>query len=387
MSWWPRMIVHADMDAFYASVEQRDAPELRGRPVLVGGRSERGVVAAASYEARRFGVHSAMPMSQALRRCPEAVVCPPRMDRYRQVSQTIMTVFETFSDRVEALSLDEAFLDLSASGRLFASPEEMGQQLKRDVLEATQGLRVSVGIAGTKFLAKVASDHEKPDGLTLVPDADAHQFLAPLSIKTLWGVGKKTEARLHALGLHRIADIQASDRSYLTERLGTLGTHLHGLARNHDPREVTAHRPRKSISSERTLEHDVCGQKALAPLVRELADDVARQLRKKQRFAGGVRIKLKTSAFVQCTRQRSLKQPSQGSMELRRTALALLRELNPSGSIRLVGVGAYDLRTEDNRGQLGLFATSNPKLDTTLDKTLDAIEEKFGSSVVKRGDS
>ena len=204
---WPRIIAHADMDAFYAAVEQLDDPSLRGRPLLVGPRSARGVVLTASYEARPYGVGSAMPMAKARRMCPNAVIIPPRFDRYQEVSATIMKVFSDFSPEVEALSLDEAFLDMTGSEQLFGDPQSIGRRLKSAIREATGGLTASVGLSATKYVAKVASACQKPDGLTVVPPEEAKAWLAPLSVSWLWGAGPKTQARLHQLGLHTIGDV------------------------------------------------------------------------------------------------------------------------------------------------------------------------------------
>ncbi|MCA9560920.1 MAG: DNA polymerase IV, partial [Myxococcales bacterium] len=236
---WPRIIVHADMDAFYAAIEQLDDPALRGKPILIGGRSNRSVVATASYEARPFGVGSAMPMALALRKCPDAIVVRPRFTRYVEVSRIVMEVFRDFAAKVEPLSLDEAFLDMSGAEGIFGSPTEMGRALKAAVFEATGGLNVSVGVSGTKFVAKVASDFDKPDGLTVVPPADMVDFLAPLPVKRLWGAGPKTVPRLEALGLRTIGDVARAELGWLEAKLGSAGAHFGRLARADDPREVT----------------------------------------------------------------------------------------------------------------------------------------------------
>src|SRR4249920_2137837 len=219
---WPRIIAHADMDAFYAAIEQLDDPSLRGRPLLVGPLSAQGVVLTASYEARPYGVGSAMPMAKARRLCPNAVVIPPRFDRYQEVSATIMKVFSDFSPDVEALSLDEAFLDMTGSEQLFGDPQSIGRRLKTAIREATGGLTASVGLSATKYVAKVASACQKPDGLTVVPPREAKAWLAPLSVSWLWGAGPKTQARLHQLGMHTIADVAEADVQFLSAKLGSL---------------------------------------------------------------------------------------------------------------------------------------------------------------------
>jgi DNA polymerase IV len=235
---WPRIVAHADMDAFYAAIEQLDDPALRGRPVLIGPRSDRGVVLTASYEARPFGVGSAMPMARARRLCPNAVIIPPRFDRYQEVSRTIMRVFSNFSPEVEAISLDEAFLDMTGAEQLFGEPQSIGRRLKDAVREAT-GLTASVGLSATKYVAKVASACQKPDGLTVVPPEEARAWLASLPVSWLWGVGPKTQTRLHHLGLHTIGEVADADPAFLSAKLGGTGLHFQSLAQAEDPRQVS----------------------------------------------------------------------------------------------------------------------------------------------------
>ena len=224
---WPRVVAHADMDAFYAAIEQLDDPMLRGRPILVGPPSNRGVVLTASYEARPYKVGSAMPMARARQLCPAALVVPPRFERYQQVSKIIMSVFGNFSPDVEALSLDEAFLDMTGTEKLFGTPSQIGNRLKDAIREATGGLTASVGLSGTKYVAKVASGYRKPDGLTVVPPAQARAWLAPLPVSSLWGAGPKTETRLRALGLQTIGDVATCNPEFLTRALGSAGAHFH----------------------------------------------------------------------------------------------------------------------------------------------------------------
>src|SRR6516165_5663909 len=258
---WPRIVAHADMDSFFAAIEQLDAPTLRGKPLLVGPPSDRGVVLTASYEARPYGVGSAMPMARARRQCPSAMIVPPRFDRYQQVSQTIMGVFFRFSPDVEALSLDEAFLDMTGCEQLFGDPESIGRRLKNAVREATGGLTASVGLSATKYVAKVASASRKPDGLMVVPPEKAKAWLAPLPGSWLWGAGPKTQACLHHLGLYTIGDVANAEPRFLSAKLGGAGIHFHALAHAQNPRPVTGQRLLKSIGSEHTLEKDV-GDKA-----------------------------------------------------------------------------------------------------------------------------
>lgn len=381
---WPRAILHADMDAFFAAVEQLDNPELRGKPVLVGGPSGRGVVSTASYEARPFRVGSAMPMAEAMRRCPNAIVVRPRFKRYEELSKLIMTAFRTFSDAVEPLSLDEAFVDITGSQRLLGSPREIGQNLKAAVKEVTGGLNVSVGISNTKFVAKVASDFDKPDGLTLIPTDSVEAFLDPLPVSRLWGVGKKTEPRLRKLGLHTIQDVRLADLSWLRAELGSLGRHIHYLSRNQDSRSVRARRHRKSIGHERTLAADIVGEEAIRPHLLKAADSVAATLRRKGFRTTGVRVKLKTRNFQLHTRQRVLARPTDHAETLYDAAISLLPSFDLVAPMRLVGLAAHNLIAEGQSNQGDLFAEA-PASQGVLDKTLDELRTRFGSDAVTRG--
>ena len=381
---WKRIVAHADMDAFYAAVEQLDDPALRGRPVLVGPKSRRGVVLTASYEARPFDVGSAMPMAQAVRRCPDAVIVPPRFDRYEEVSVSIMKVFADFSPDVEPLSLDEAFLEMSGAEDIFGSPRSMGQQLKQAVREATGGLTVSVGLSGTKYVAKVASAHRKPDGLTLVAPEDARAWLAPQSIARLWGAGSKTQAKLRELGFNTIGDVAAADRAYLVEQLGRVGAHFHDLSQARDPRPVLSNRKSKSVGSERTLSEDVSSRDEIATHLRHAADKIGRRLRRKGVVAGGVRVKLKTSEFRLLTRQCPLKEPSDVADTLYLAGADLLEQFADPGPFRLVGMAAFDLTSRESPQQLALLGDSERQ--RRLEATLDAITQRFGDDMVHRAD-
>ena len=372
------------MDAFYASVEQHDDPSLRGRPVLVGGKGRRSVVAAASYEARPFGCRSAMPMGEALRRCPDAVVVTPRIARYAEVSACIMNVFHDFSPLVEPLSLDEAFLDMTGSERLFGPPHDMGRRLKAAVREATDGLTISVGASVTKFVAKIASDLHKPDGLTIVPPEEVHAFLAPLPLSRLWGVGEKTLPRIQALGLATIGDVAVAPARVLAS-LGSLGAHLRRLAVGDDPREVIPDRDPKSVGAEVTLEQDVVGAEALRPYLVRSADTVARHLRADGWLAGGVRVKLKTARFRLITRQAPLQIPTDAARELFAAADAILAEFDLEVPMRLVGLAAYDLRPLDAPVQADLFLDPAHARARRLDHVVDTLKKRFGKDAVKRG--
>lgn len=377
---WKRIVVHADMDAFYAAVEQLDDPSLRGKPVLVGPNSYRGVVLTASYEARPFGVGSAMPVAEARRRCPNAIMVPPRFKRYEEISRQVMDVFADFSPAVEPLSLDEAFLDMSGSGHIFGSPNDIGQKIKSAVLEAT-GLNISVGISATKYVAKVASAHDKPNGLTVVPPDRAVQWLAPLPVSRLWGVGKKTAPKLHALGLFTIGDIAACDERELQHRLGAAGSHYFRLANAQDPRRVSRGRSARSIGSERTLRTDITLRSDIERHLRRAADTIARRVRTKNYVAGAIRIRLKTSDFVLLTRQRHLTTPTDTAHAFFAAAQQLLSEFDHPGPFRLVGMAAFDLNWRQHEQQSDLFEDLTKR---NLESTIDKLINQFGKGVLIR---
>ena len=382
---WPRIVAHADMDAFYAAIEQLDDPMLRGRPVLVGPPTGRGVVLTASYEARPYGVGSAMPMARARRRCPTAVIIPPRFDRYQEVSETIMGVFANFSPDVEALSLDEAFLDMTGSEQLFGDPESIGRRLKDAVREATGGLTASVGLSGTKYVAKVASAFHKPGGLTVVPPEQAKAWLAPLPVSRLWGVGPKTQARLHQIGLHTIGEVANADPEFLSAKLGRAGLHFHALAQAEDPRPVIGQRASKSIGSEHTLDKDVREKAEIKLHLHRSADAIGRRLRQKSYVAFGLGVKLKTTDFQILTRQRRLSEPTDVTERLYSVGVGLLDEFDHPGPFRLVGMVAYDLAGIEDRVQFDLFGTSARQ--RRLEVAIDELAERFGTDVVYRANN
>lgn len=380
-----RTVLHVDMDAFYASVEQRDDPSLRGRPVVVGGAERRGVVAAASYEARRFGVHSAMPMARAMTLCPQAAVVRPRMSTYVEVSKTIMGVLRDFSPVVEPLSLDEAFLEMTGTEALFGDGQAAAVQIRAAVFGATR-LTCSVGVAKNKFLAKIASALHKPDGLTVVPRGHEAAYIAPLSIRKLWGVGPKTAAQLEPLGLLTIGDLAAADEVWMIQQLGgNRARHLRRLARAEDHRVVQPRRRRISIGSEQTLMDDVRGQEAVAAQVRRRCETVARVLRDKGKRAHGVRVKVRYSqSFALATRQGQLLEPTDEAAALFRAAQGLLPKFETlDAPIRLVGVSVFALEDAASPTQLSLFGSGRAR---RLEAALDAIDDKFGQRSVWRGD-
>ncbi len=379
-----RLILHVDMDAFFASIEQMDNPELRAKPVIVGGLKNRGVVSTASYEARRFGVHSAVAMSKARRLCPHGIFLPVRMARYQQISRTIMDLLSEFSPMVEPISIDEAFVDMTGSEYLFGPPMAMAESIKEKIKSKT-GLSCSVGVACNKFLAKLASDLEKPDAITIVPSAHEREFIAPLPVKKLWGVGPKAEAKLMALGLSTIGDIAQTDPALLQRHMGSLGLHIHDLSMARDDRVVAKARDRQSIGHERTLEQDISGFEAVEDMVRDACRHIAKDLRKKDTMARAVRIKIRYSdTFQLATRDTRLALPCQDSTTLFNHARQLLDRLDLSRPIRLVGATAFELQGPDGPAQGDLFLSRDSEKNTKLERTMDAIRDKFGDKI-KRG--
>ena len=382
-----RSILHIDMDAFYASIEQLDNPEYKNRPVIVGADPKsgkgRGVVAACSYEARKFGVRSALPISRAWKLCPEGVYVRPRMQRYVEVSRQVMEVFRQYTDLVEPLSIDEAFLDITGSIALLGSPEEIAQSIKKEITIAT-GLTASVGLAPNKFLAKVASDLKKPDGFVIVGEEDVAQFLRDLPIARLWGVGPKTEHRLHEMGFHTIGQIAVVPREALVRSLGTLGEHLFQLSQGKDDRPVVPNWEPKSISSETTFEEDTADRDLLLRTILELSDHVAARLRKEEYRTRKVTLKLRYSSFSTHTKQTSLDRLIQTGEEIAEVARMLFSRFPMEQKIRLIGVSAGDLHGVDkDPRQLPLFGQSAEK--EKLSHTVDEIKERFGADAIRRG--
>ena len=345
-----RHILHADMDAFYTSVEQREDPALRGKPVVVGGSPEgRGVVAAASYEARRYGVRSAMPMRTALVRCPAAVRVAPRFGLYQEVSRQVMSIFRDATELVEPLSLDEAFLDVTASVSGGDTPRGIAGRLKARVASEVR-LTLSVGAATSKSVAKIASDMDKPDGLTVVAPGSERGFLAPLPVEKLWGVGPKTAARLRAEGIERIGEMAERPEEWWARRFGKTGPYMRGLALGQDDSPVVAHRDRKSVSAETTLAHDTSDPDALHQLAEELSLRVWRQLERAELRGRTVKLKLRLADFTTFTRQATLPDPVDSPEDVALTAASLLRrELRPGREFRLIGVGVSGFERDEER--------------------------------------
>ena len=375
------------MDAFYASIEQLDHPEYKGRPVIVGADPKagkgRGVVAACSYEARKFGIRSALPISRAWKLCPQGVYVRPRMNRYVEVSQQVMDVFRRYTDLVEPLSIDEAFLDITGSVALLGPADEIARSIKKAIREAT-GMTASVGLAPNKFLAKIASDLKKPDGLVVLQEADVDQFLRDLPISRLWGVGPKTEARLHEMGFRTIGQLASASRESLVRTLGSLGEHLYQLSHGKDDRQVVPDWERKSVGTETTFDEDTDDRDLLLRTILELSDHVAERLRKDEYRARKVTLKLRYSNFSTHTKQHSLDRLIQTGDEIAAVARQLFSQFPLNRKIRLIGVSAGDLhRGREDPEQLTLFATSNPK--EKLGHTVDEIKEKFGIDALRRG--
>ncbi len=390
MSEGVEQILHADMDAFYASVEQRDHPELRGKPVLVGGSSSRGVVTAASYEAREYGIHSAMPSVQARRLCPHAIFLRGDMAKYQRESARILEIFKSFTPAVEALSLDEAFLDLRGTERLLGPPVGIARRLRARV-RAETGLAVSVGIGPVKMVAKLASDLAKPDGLLVVPAGEVRAFLEPLPVGRIWGVGPVARTRLEALGFHTVGDLARAPDHRLHAALGEWGLSLGRLARGEDAREVEAWREPKSYGEENTFGSDVCDPARLRAAIRAHSEAVARRLRHDRYRARGVQLKLKLARrlgagrFPLVTRSRLLAEPCDDGHTLAHAAYELLARSGVTEPVRLVGVSVH--RLEPSRAeQLSLEGAEGDTLRRRrLNAALDRIRERFGAEVLRIG--
>ena len=382
------MILHVDMDAFYASVEARDRPELRGWPVIVGGSSDgRGVVAAANYEVRKFGVHSAMPTATALRLCPEAVVLPVRMTHYAAISRQIREIFFRYTPLVEPLSLDEAFLDVTGSTALFGRPRQIASRIKDEINRET-GLVASVGIAPNKFLAKIASDLDKPDGFVCVAADGIQAFLDPLPLGRLWGVGKVTSRAFTRLGVSTIGQLRRLPRELLLEQFGERGDHFWKLARGIDPRAVVPEREAKSISHETTFRADIEDVETLESWLAQLTDQIAMRLRQKQLRGRTVHVKIRFADFHTITRCRTLPRHSDVTREIWQAARELLRSGLPASpvGVRLLGVGVSGFGGSGAE-QLLLFddgGGENRSKQRQLDRATDAIRQRFGAAAVNR---
>jgi DNA polymerase-4 len=381
-----RAIIHVDMDAFYASVECLDDPALEGHAVVVGGLGPRGVVATANYAARTYGVHSALPMSRARRLCPNARFIQPRMARYREKSKEVFSIFRDFTPHFEGLSLDEAFLDVSGSIRLFGSQEEIGRQIK-DRIQHETGLTASVGIAHNKFLAKLASDADKPDGLVVVEPDKVQAFLDPMPVTRLWGIGKQTAPKLRLLGILTIGQLRSTDISIIQSVLGNRAQHFQLLAAGEDDREVTASRPDKSISHEVTFNSDIGDRAELLAELQRQTESVSRRLRAQHLMASTVVVKIRDPAFHTVTRSRSMRACSNSTQTLYRMARALFenwREHHRGTPVRLLGMGVSGLQESDVSGQAAGDRLDKP-VEQEIDRVFDRINKRYGESKITHG--
>ena len=382
-----RIVLHIDMDAFYASVEELDRPELKGKPVIVGGTSNRGVVSAASYEARKYGVRSAMPIYEAKRRCPHGIFVPVRMGRYQEVSRQVMHILECYSPVVEQVSIDEAYMDVSGLERLFGSPVGLAAKIKQEVKEKTS-LTCSVGIAPNKFLAKIASELRKPDGLIIVSSGEAEQFAAALPIEKIPGVGKKTVDRLKDMGVSQLGHVRDLPEHVLLRAVGKFGWTLLAFARGRDDSPVVPYSEAKSISSEETLEENSNDLKILRKELLSLAESVGRRLREHGLAGTTVTLKLKRADFVLITRSMSLKRPTDSTNTLYEAGLSLLDEVELSGKFRLIGIGVSKfVHAVEGQEQLDLFQGESRKESAwkSAEKAMDSIKKRFGRDAIKRG--
>jgi DNA polymerase-4 len=396
-------IIHLDMDAFYASVEVLDNSALRGKPVIVGGGVKRGVVAAASYEARKFGVHSSIPMTKAMRLCPHGVFLPVRMERYKEVSDRVFGIFRRYTPLVEPVSLDEAFLDVTESVQLFGPPEGIARKIRAEV-RAETGLTVSAGVASSKLVAKIASDMNKPDGLTVVPSGKEQEFLGPLQVGRLWGVGERTRSALAEMGVQKVSDLAGIPEEEVVRKLGKHGAHLHRLAHGIDDREVEPEREIKSMGREETFDEDLLEILALRKQLLDIATRTAARLRSHGLKGRTVTLKVKYTDFRLVTREVTLPLGIDDGGEIFRQALTLLEKTEAGKKpVRLLGIYLSNFGGEPGRdagsGQISLFGyppqpnvpaprsrgTQDPVRRAKLNEAVDRIRGKYGEKGVRPG--
>lgn len=380
-----RQIIHLDMDAFYPAVEVLDNPDLKGKPVIVGGSRTRGVVSSASYEARKFGVHSAQPIATATRLCPHGIYLPVRMSRYQEVSDQIFEIFQRFTPLVEGLSIDEAFLDVTGSVRLFGKPEHVARKIKETVFKET-GLTVSAGVAPSKFVAKIASDIDKPDGLTVVHPDRVREFLDPLPIRRMWGVGKVTQETLAQLNIHTFKDLSQMPLEVLEKQFGKHGIKMHLLSMGIDERDVVPEHGAKSIGHEDTFEKDIIDVDLAKKELLALAHRVAHRLRQVKVTGETVTLKVKYSDFTLITRSTTLPEATDDAPEIYSTACTLLEKTAVGKRpVRLLGISISNL-SSDSESQLSLFlGDSSPVRKSKLNTAVDSIQEKFGDKFIRPG--
>lgn len=381
-----RHIIHVDMDAFFASVEQLDNPSLKNCPVIVGGSaSRRGVVCAASYEARRFGIHSAMPMACANKLCPQAIVLPVRMERYSELSTQIHGVFQRFTPIVEAISIDEAFLDVTGSLKLFGDVQSLGKKIKSEIYHETQ-LICSVGIASNKFLAKLASDLQKPDGFVVIEKQNCQSILDPLTVGRIWGVGKKSLAKLEGVGIRTILDLRQADASTLQRLFGNETEHLLRLACGQDDRAVQPWSQRKSISAEQTFARDINDITILQDVLLDQVQQVACRLRRSDLKAQTVTLKYRHANFRTETQSHTLRESTATTETLWRVVKEMFSAKTTSQPLclRLIGFGVNKLAGHEDGQQLTLFSDPDAEKQQSLDSAVDEINLRFGKSTIKR---
>ncbi len=384
-----RVILHVDMDAFFASVEQRDHPEYQGKPVIVGADPKegkgRGVVSTCSYEAREFGVHSALPISQAYKLCPQGIYVPPNGKLYGQVSKGIFEVFYEFTDAVEPLSIDEAFLDVTGSQKLFGNGVEIARQIKKRIIEKER-ISASVGVAPNKYLAKIASDLEKPDGLVVVPKDRIKEFLQPLDISRLWGAGIRTQEVLRKMNIHTIGDLAAFPRDILDNKFGKMGANFYNLAHGIDERPVVAGEGVKSVSNEHTFGRDINDPEELLKTLLWLSEKVGYRLRLKKLKGKTIHLKMRYDNFTTLTRNKTLQEWTDNTQTLYETCAALFKHNYQEGrKIRLLGVGISGFGLAQTQ-QLSLFGTSDKKSEK-LDQVQDLLAKRFGRKIISRADT
>lgn len=379
------MILHIDMDAFYVSVEERDDPSLKGKPVVVGGSPEgRGVVAAANYVARQYGIHSALPMVRAKRLCEHLVILSGRHQTYADVSRDIRNIFKRYTPLVEPLSLDEAFLDVSASRQLFGAATDIGKRIKAEIKQEL-GLIASVGVATSKFVAKIASDIDKPDGFVVVEPGHEQEFLDPLPVSRLWGIGKVSNDKLNKLGIHTIAEMRAQSKDSLVNLFGKWGNRLWQLANAIDTRQVVPDHQAKSISHEQTFSNDIYELEMMKSVLMELTENVARRLRRNSLAGRTIQLKLRFGDFHTISRARTISNPTNQTRELWVIAKKLLEsnyQVHPYG-VRLLGLEVSEFEENDyEQGQL--FDDGDATRQTELDVLSDSLQKRFGNAALRR---
>ncbi|KUO66301.1 MAG: DNA polymerase IV [Gracilibacter sp. BRH_c7a] len=375
-----RQIIHVDMDAFYASVEQRDNPELQGKPVVVGGNPKgRGVASTCSYEARKYDIRSGMSLAEAQRRCPQAIFLPVNMGKYQEVSAQIHKIFEDYTPLVEPISLDEAFLDVTDSLSLFGSSENIATEIKQRIKKELQ-LTASVGLASNKYLAKISSDIKKPDGFFKLSDEEIDDFLDPLPVERIWGVGPKTAEQLHRLKVKTISDLKGLDESYLKHIFGSLGSHLYQLARGIDNRPVEPIREIKSIGRETTFPEDIADNDVLKTFILDLAVDVGRRLRIKSLKARTITLKIRYTDFRTVSRSKTLDLYTDLDKDIAKEAWFLLDDLRLTQPVRLLGVSVHNLTNE--LSQPSLFDAVDKTNMEIISRTVDSLKDRFGEDSI-----